>query len=481
MMRYLLAVGLAFGAVSFMDLSSPQTAAAATYYVDGSCSANGNGTGDGCASSAGGSGAWRDPATCFANVRAGDTCYIKNGTYYTSNQGSDTSVNGGFSVGGSGTSGSPIVIRNYPGHTPMLANCPVGSTSYSTCSRPTITIPSRPYVTIQGLRIHGGIWVYGASPVIGQGTPGLVIKDNELTQGWGEIDDGNWSTLFLQDLQGALIQNNYIHDLSVLSGGGQQSSGTCVKLYENTDSIVELNTCRGVNIAESQAGGIDDKAQAWRNVHRYNWIQDVNTCIRINNQLNSSGVQVYGNMCIAGTGASSGRPGLRVIDNVDGLTVYNNTFIGFAQGLQIMSEGGANRNIRWYNNITANVSVDNVEGYQAGLATPTNYNAWVPSRRFLYGSSDSPSLSGFRSATGFDAQGAEVDCQLVAPAYNLAAGSACRGAGRVGGTSSGAAVDRGAYGVTSCVGQNCAPPTGGGGGGGTTAPGAPTGVRIVSN
>src|SRR5689334_5563361 len=54
MMRYLLAVGLAFGAVSLIDMAAPAQAAAATYYVDGSCSANGNGTGDGCASAAGG-------------------------------------------------------------------------------------------------------------------------------------------------------------------------------------------------------------------------------------------------------------------------------------------------------------------------------------------------------------------------------------------------------------------------------------------
>lgn len=470
-MRYLLAVGLACGVAGFVDVASPAPAAAASYYVDGSCGANGNGTGDGCASSAGGSGAWRDPATCFANVRGGDTCFIKNGTYYTASQGTDTSVNGGFSVAGSGTASAPIVIRNYPGHSPMLANCAVGSTTYSQCARPTITMPSRNYVTIQGLRIHGGIWVYGASPTIGQGTPGLVIKDNEITQGWGEIDDGNWSALFLQDLQGALIQNNYIHNLSVLSGGGQQSSGSCIKMYENTDTVVEHNTCRTVSIAESQAGGIDDKAQAWRNIHRYNWIEGINTCIRINNQLNSSGVQVYGNVCIANPGV--GRPGLRVIDNVDGLTVYNNTFVGFAQGLQIMSEGGPIRNVRWYNNIVSGAYQANVEAYQAGLAAPTNYNAWVPNERYLYAGSDSSTLAAFRSATGFDAQGAEVDCQLAAPSYNLAAGSACRGAGRSGGVSSGAAVDRGAYGVTSCVGRNCSVPTG------PTPPSAPTGLRIL--
>jgi len=477
MMRYLVAVGLAFGAVSATELVSPQLASATNFYVDGSCSANGNGTGDGCASSSGGSGAWRDPQSCFSNAQAGDTCYIKNGTYYTSNNGTDNSENGGFSVANSGTSSAPIVFRNYPGHTPTLANCPAGTTSYSTCARPTITAPTRAYITFQGLKVIGGMWIYGASSIVGQGTRGLVIKDNEIVQGWGEVDDGNWAALFIDSQQGALLQNNYIHDVSVLVGGGNQSSGSCIKLYHNADTIVELNTCRTVTIPESQAGGIDDKAQAVRNIHRYNWIEDVNACVRLNNQLNSTGVKIYGNVCISQQRGYGDRPGIRLLTLINGVEVFNNTLVGFGMGVEI--QGPTVTGAKIYNNIYANVAANNVEFYLDPQAE--DYNTYTSGRQYRIGGSWRSTLSALISGTGFDAHSTEAACQFVSSTdFHLRAGTSCTGAGRVGGVSTGAAVDKGAYGVASCIGQNCAappppPPDGG------TAPGAPTGVRIVTS
>jgi len=457
MRQYGVAFALAVGTIGCVDLSSRSPAFAIDFYVDGSCSVDGNGTGDGCAASAGERGAWRDPQTCFSKARAGDTCYIKNGTYVTRNQSSgDPSVEGGFSIGASGSASAPITFKNYPGHSPLLANCPLGSTSYSACARPTISAPSRQYIVIDGLRIFGGIWIYGDSPTVGQGSRGIVLQNLDISQGWGEVDDGNWAGIFLQNMQGALIANNNIHDIAVLTGGGQQSSGTCVKLFQNADTIVERNTCRTVNIAESQAGGINDKAQGTRNIHRYNWIQDVNTCFNINNQLQSTGVQIYGNVCVGRAGTE--RPGVRLITNINGIDIHNNTFYGFAQGLQIMSEGGPVTNVRFYNNIVAQCAM-NVEAYQPGLVA-SNFNAWRGGVGYQYGNRSYSSLGAFVSATGFDAASSEADCRFVSAGsdFHLRGGSPCSGAGRAGGTAAGANVDRGAYGVTSCVGQNCAPP-----------------------
>ncbi len=446
--------------VVVLVLLSAEIAFAANLYVDGSCTTEGNGLADGCASASGGAGAWRNPQSCFTNARAGDTCLIKNGTYVTQNQGTgDPSEAGGFTVGASGTAAQPIVIRNYPGHSPLLANCAMGETSYAACARPTISAPFRQHVTIEGLRIRGGIWIYGASPVVGEGSRGIVLRGNEITQGWGEIDDGNWAAIFLANQQGAFVQGNYIHDVSVLAGGGQQSSGSCVKLYQNADSVIERNTCRSVPIAESQAGGIDDKAQAVRNVHRFNWIEDVNTCVRVNNQLESRGVQVYGNVCVNAVGTA--RPGVRLIVNIDDIDIHNNTFYGFAQGLQIMSEGAAVTNARFYDNIVAGASTThNIEAYQNGLSL-SNYNTWRSDARFVAPGVDVSSLSAWVSATGFDGQSGDTDCQFVSPGtdFHLTVTSPCRGAGRVGGVASGAVVDRGAYGVTSCVGHSCGEPT----------------------
>jgi hypothetical protein len=437
---------------------------AANRYVDGDCAIEGNGLGDGCATSAGGVGAHRDPQACLTSAVAGDVCLVKNGTYTTTNNGGDPSENGGYHFDHSGTVDAPITLRNYPGHAPLLQNCPSEQTSY--CVRPTLTAFNREYVVIEGLRIRGGIWINGASSAVGAGSRGIVLRRLEMTQGWGEIDDGNWAPIFLHNVAGARVDHNDIHDISVSSGGGQQSSGTCIKLYQNTDSVIESNTCRSVNIPESQAGGIDDKAQATRNILRYNWIENVNICVRINNQLQSTQDQVYGNVCI-GRG-DAGRAAVRLITNVDRIDVFNNTFYGFAEALQIMSEGGPITDVRYYGNISAANTEKNLEGYQPGLSL-SNYNAWQSGRSFLYGGATRTSLAAFRTATSLDAQSIEGDCRFVAPGsdFHLKPESPCIGASRTGGTAAGTSVDIGAYGVTSCVGHACAgpngaPPSGGG-------------------
>jgi hypothetical protein len=473
MSRYAFGVSLV---CVFLGLATAKKAEALNFYVDGSCSTEGNGTADQCASGAGSSGSFRDPQSCFSAARAGDTCYIKNGTYVSSNHGGDPNEDGGFHVDASGTSSAPITIRNYPGHSPLLANCPLSQTTF--CDHPTITAYAKSYVVFDGLRVAGTYSIFG---VPGSGARGIVIRNSEVTVGWEEYAGGNWAGIRLEDQVGALVQYNNIHDIYVTTNGGQQSSGSCVKLYQNTDSIVEYNTCRNVPIPESQAGGIDDKAQATRNIHRYNWIERVNTCVRINNQLNSTGVQIYGNVCVGSAGTQ--RPAVRLIININGIDIHNNTFYGFAQGLQIMSEGGPVSGVRWYNNIVAGAAVNNIEAYQTGLVL-SNYNSWRSGARYMYGSLNVASLSSFLSS-GFDAQSSEADCQFVSTGsdFRLGSSSPCRGAGRVGGTSSGGAVDRGAYGVTTCVGNTCQgggtapppPPTGGG------APASPQNLRILSS
>ena len=466
----------AFGVLlvcAFLGLATAKKAEALNFYVDGTCSTAGNGTADQCASGAGSAGAFRDPQSCFSAVGAGDTCYIKNGTYVSSNHGRDPNEDGGFHVDASGTSSAPITIRNYPGHSPLLANCPLSQTTF--CDHPTITAYAKSYIVFDGLRVAGTYSLFG---VPGTGAHGIVIRNSEVTVGWEEYAGGNWAGIRLEDQNGALVQYNNIHDIYVTTNGGAQSSGSCVKLYQNTDTIVEYNRCRDVPIPESQAGGIDDKAQAVRNIHRYNLIERVNSCVRINNQLNSTGVQIYGNVCVGTPGTE--RPGVRLIVNVNGIDIHNNTFYGFAQGLQIMNEGGVVSGVRWYNNIVAGATVlHNIEAYQTSLVV-SNYNSWRSGARYMYGGLSVASLGSFLTS-GFDAQSSETDCQFVSAGsdFRLASSSSCRNAGRVSGVSSGAAVDRGAYGVTSCVGNTCAgggqqPPT-------SRAPASPQNLRIFSS
>jgi hypothetical protein len=471
-----------FLACAFVVLAKAERADALDLYVDGSCSVNGNGAANQCASAAGGAGAFREPQACLSAAQAGDTCLIKNGTYTSNNMAGDPSETGGFALENSGTAGNPITIKNYPGHSPLLQNCPSSASSYSQCANPTITAFQKSYYVIEGLRIRGGIWLYG--PGMSNHARGVVIRNNDISQGWGEVDDGNWAGIFVQDQTAALITGNTIHDVSVLSGGGQQSSGSCIKMYQNTDSVVEYNTCRNTRIAESQAGGIDDKAEATRNIHRFNWIENTPMCVRINNQLNSSGVQIYGNVCIGANSSSGTNTCFRLITLINGIDIYNNTCYNYRVGLEIMNEGGTVTNVRAYNNIFSNISDNNVEAYQD--PTLLDFNAYWPSAsapRYRLGGAWRNAVADTIAGTNFDDHSREANCGFIAAGTDFRLSqSTCVGQGRRGGTTSGSVVDLGAYGVATCVGATCVtggqqPPTQPSSG----APASPQNLRILSS
>src|SRR5262245_14369313 len=81
---------------------------AADYYVDGSCSVNGNGTAANCAGGAGGIGAWNALAGIAAGG-AGDVIHIRGGVY---NNQLDYYK---FPSGVNGAPGNPLIVENYAG------------------------------------------------------------------------------------------------------------------------------------------------------------------------------------------------------------------------------------------------------------------------------------------------------------------------------------------------------------------------------
>src|SRR5262249_10241271 len=81
---------------------------AADYYVNGSCSVNGNGTAGKCARSVRGVGAWNS-FSAIASGTAGDVIHIRGGTY--SNQMDYYK----FPSGINGSPGDPLIVQNYAG------------------------------------------------------------------------------------------------------------------------------------------------------------------------------------------------------------------------------------------------------------------------------------------------------------------------------------------------------------------------------
>jgi hypothetical protein len=458
---------------------------AVDYYVDRSCANNGNGLADQCASSSGGPGAFNGdigPQSCLNTATLpGDRCLIKNGTYITTNDrgtNGGNRINGGYYFPASGTAGNPITIRNYPGHTPILAACSYPQSTSVWCRHPTITLNNQQYVTVDGLRVVGAIFFrYSPSSGCGSCRRGIVIQNNDISSGWEDPSDGNWAQIRLEYLTGAIVRNNRIHDSIKINFSGFGGSG--IKMFSAINSIIENNTIES-NTGCAPCNGIDDKADSINNHHRYNLIKGdhvMKECVRIQNQRgqvggDSRGTEIYGNVCVDTEGA------IEFLGLIDDIKAYNNTIYGWFSGTS--SATGDVAAAQTYNNIIVMPTSGgaNTRWFGAGIPVLSDYNAFTAGRSYRYASTIYSSLTAVRAGTAIEDHSAEVDCQFVNAAafdFHLQAGSPCRAGGpnggRVGGLSSGAPVELGAYGITNCVGAclTSGPPS---------APSRPSGLQI---
>jgi hypothetical protein len=445
------------------------------------CPNNGNGASLSCAATPGGVGAFNTvQAGLDAATRAGDWVLIGDGTYDCTSDGSgDSDVDGGCAVQGSGTSASAIVITYATtARGPILRNANTATpTAYSQANNPTLNLTGHDYVTIRGLTIQGSIRVFNEDPTsLARLRLGLLIEGNEITRGWADPGDGNWSGIWLEGCRFSSVRGNYIHDITnKLTGAGLQASLSGIKLYTCIDSTYEYNTV--LNAIEvsggSHAGGIDDKQDSIRNVHRYNDFKGVQNCLRFQNQQrlgNATGTQAYGNLCRLGSAS-----GIRyVMEFEDGgfsdLTIYNNTFVGgWNWGMHFATPVTPVRGLRVYNNAFRGMTGLNIDT-DSGLNA--NTNAWTlldynfyGKRDFRLRSSTHGSRSAMSRAEGVERNGCEVGKDSACKSwgftneagddYTLLANSPLKSAGRTGGTSDGMPVDIGAFGVTSCVGHRC--------------------------
>ena len=462
-----------FLALTLTPFVAADEAYAANFYVDASCAVDGNGRADQCATSPGGAGAWNGTVSgasggvqnCFNTLVAGDTCFIKNGTYRTTWNTGDVRLGGGFHPMNSGTATSKITYRNYPGHRPVLINCTDGT--QVECSHQTISANGQGHIIYDGLTVVGSFYLINSA----MSTRPIEIRNCDISVGW--FGDGNWSGIYSENWTGNWFHHNLVHHIRPAPNAIQSGAG--IKLYSSVSSIVEFNTIE--NFDHSRVAGLDDKQDSQNSMFRYNYFHNLaSEGIRINNQNrffpSVRGTKVYGNIFHT-TGA-----GVTLVLNITDFEIYNNVF--YDVGHAIGAATGSVTGVRIYNNITSVVNRGenlNLSLYGGTVPAMSDYNVWQSAKGYRVGSGIHSSLSTYRSAhPSLEANSREIGCMFVsADDFHLQSTSPCRNTGRVGGTSSGSPVDLGAYAVTACVGHLC-------GGGGVPPPTQlrpPTNVRIL--
>lgn len=326
---------------------------------------------------------------------AGDTLYIHSGTYNVT--GGSTYYAAAIYPRASGTSENRITIRNWPGDTVILnggaspTNGIIGlggtSTWYS-------------YITIKGLTIIGQVkLMYGDY---------AILEDCDISGGGDsyEGDTGFGDVIFVAGGTGTIIRNNLIHDNEIGEGGVNNSP--LIMEYDSTDLVIENN-----DIYNSVGAGIHLKDNPETVTVRYNYFYN-NQYSGLNVGVQDIGhnVSIYQNVfrnnSIDGSGTLF-RGQLHILAFVDGVSIYNNTFVAGNFWADITHGDSTATNISAYNNISYNPAVRHYDiGSDGGNArisnwTYSDYNCFYNDVSWKNGSSSYNTLVDWRTASSFDA------------------------------------------------------------------------------
>src|SRR5574341_2340803 len=299
-----LLVGIVVGWGSFEAL-------AATYYVDqthSNASDNWPGTSE--------TAPWLTLQRAMqSDIVAGDTVYVKNGTY-------DAGA-AEFNPVNSGTPSAPIAYRAFLGHRPVVTK-PGGDPTGG--NRMVIGAEGRgSYVIWDGFTL--GPW----TNVLVMGADGVVLENLIIDKGPSVpavCGQGNYNGIFVQQANNTVIRNNIIRNI-YYTGCSLWNAGGIV-LYEAHNTRVYNNEIYNANT------GINDKENGVSNVHEFNYIHDIA----------GPGVMFQGYYTTrCGT--------CPVENNVVRQNIFVNTDVGVYHNL---SDPTRQRNIDVYNNVIYNVS-----------------------------------------------------------------------------------------------------------------------------
>jgi hypothetical protein len=340
------------------------------------------------------------------------------------------------------------------------------------------------FVTIDGLYVTRGymfaITLWGASQ--GTGSLGTVygntVQNCEVYDIAG-IENNNMNGINLWGQNGALISNNLVHSVIPTSGNVALWDCSGISGQLNLNNIYQYNTIYNCN------AGIYDKNQySGGHTYRYNYIESTgtyaNTCIQDGAGGNAgTTMTAHHNIMVCSNGQGQGLwLGIDAeISPVCNYNVYNNTFYMTASsssGMICFGTTGPGATIHFYNNLVVMNGTAKYAGLialgQKSALTLSDYNCLyqtgATSSTPIWGitagatqAATTYSLTNWQSTVGLDTHSRVADPSFVAAGtvfgtgsrpgnvagYQLPTASACYQTGRVGGTSSGAPCNIGAW------------------------------------
>lgn len=402
-----------------LGLFPPAHASAATYYVDQN-HPNASDSNPGTTEAA----PWRTLVRAMS-VEAGDTAYVKGGTYIDSN--STTQGHPSLRPLNSGRPDARITFRVYPGHRVTLGAA-IAAGSHND------------YITWDGFTLAPGsfVWIYGSPS---NRVVGTAITNCTSARGPTSLTQGNYDAVFLQHTSHTVIRNCILEN-TYATHHGFRASG--IKLYFSDHVLVENNEFRGVDDA------IFDKAGGQFNVFRRNYIHDIyHTAIVIacfgHAHSPCIGSQISNNII-----SNAGKTGLAIGNTVvptvhfENFSVYNNTIYKVPVGISTGTAPG----LRLWNNIISDTTVALSLGHSPADVALSDFSTFYPATIFLSQRTRYMGLRDWQRRTGFDIHSIRQNPLFVNPLgadFRLHALSPARGAGRVGGMTSGETIDMGAF------------------------------------
>jgi hypothetical protein len=294
-------------AVAFVAALLPETAAAATYYVD----SNGSDTNSGTSSGAPWKSLDKVNATAF---QPGDVINFNRGSTWTGN----------LQVRNSGTSTTPITYQAYgaAGAAPQIKNPGV---NYGNA----IDVTGR-YNVVRGFLLSNA---HEAGVKIEASGAGNVVTGNEITlTGTGVMLSGQYN----------LVTGNYVHDLTMIVNDKKPHTdygAVCfwVQAGNNEISYNRGINCRAVSHDFGYDGGFVEVWQSGDNSYiHHNYARNTNGFFELGTSGGGSGqnIRVAYNVIVDVTGPGSGTSICfntgRYNINVTGFRFENNTFVSTA-------------------------------------------------------------------------------------------------------------------------------------------------------